>query len=88
MTGDFHVLAVPGGWAVRSESDPTPSSRYNLQEEAISDARALASQARTDLIVHGVDGNIEFRESYRAEAGEGPIAMKAGPPSSFGTPSA
>lgn len=87
MTGDFHVLAVPGGWAVRSESDPTPSSRYNLQEEAIQDARILASQSGTDLIVHGVDGNIEFRESYRSP-GDAPVAVAQGPPTGFGTPNA
>ncbi|BDC51264.1 hypothetical protein F183_A35800 [Bryobacterales bacterium F-183] len=80
MTGDFHVLAVPGGWSIQTETDPTPVARYELRDTAIQDARVLAMQTRTSVIIHGIDGNIEARESFRE-----PTEL---PSSAFGTPNA
>lgn len=58
------VVNHPDGWAVRREGGDRASSVHRTQEQAIDEARRLAQQDRTELIVQDRHGQIRSKDSY------------------------
>jgi hypothetical protein len=70
---NVHVIPHPDGWAVTREN-ARASFVYKRQQEAINSAREFAQHDRVELLVHGGDGKVRFRDRYgndppRAEGG-------------------
>jgi len=63
-TKNQHVIPYRDRWAVRGEGNDRPTSIHNTQGEAIKAAREIATNQRSDLIVHRTDGRIRERDSY------------------------
>jgi hypothetical protein len=61
----FHVVPHKGRWAVRRPNAERVSSTHATQQDAIGAARIRAKRKHGDLIVHGRDGAIRNRDSYR-----------------------
>lgn len=59
-----HVVPRDGGWAVRRSGSDKVTRMFETQREAISAAREIARNQRTELYIHGRDGLIRERESY------------------------
>lgn len=59
-----YVLPLGNGWAVKTNIASKFTVITDSKREAISIARAIARNKKTDLVVHGRDGNIEIQESY------------------------
>jgi len=59
-----HVVPHKDGWAVKSEG----SSRANIirptQEKAIIEARKIAKDQKSEVVIHGRDGRIRDKDSY------------------------
>jgi hypothetical protein len=64
MRGIEYVLPLGNGWVVKNNVVGRFTAITDSKKEAISIARGLAQTNRTQLVVHGRDGNIEIRESY------------------------
>lgn len=62
---NLHVVPRVDGWAVRAEGRSRPTSIHKSQREAIEAARKLAKEAATQLVIHGRDGRIRERDSFR-----------------------
>ena len=62
-----HVVPRGGKWAVRKGGSWRVTRRYETQREAIEAARKLARKQRTVLYIHGEDGRIRQRDSYRED---------------------
>ena len=63
-----HVVPNPnGGWAVKSEGSSRAVKSFETQNHAVSWARSKSKREGLDLIVHGRDGTIRFRDSYRRD---------------------
>ena len=60
-----HVVTHEDGWAVRGEGNDRVTAIYNLQSQAIDRAREIAINYRADVIIHGEDGRIRDRTSYK-----------------------
>jgi hypothetical protein len=56
-------------WTVTLEDETEPISRHDTEQAAIDAGRAAARSQRSDLLIHGHDGEIRERDSYRIEAG-------------------
>ncbi len=59
-----HVVPHDGGWAVRGEGNEKVTSTHDTQREAIDRAREIAQNQRSELLIHGQDGQIRARDSY------------------------
>ena len=71
--GDVHVVRQDGGnWAVKVEGNERVSSTHETQAAARNAGRQVARSNRSELLVHGRDGQIRERSSY----GRDPRASK------------
>ena len=67
-----HTVRGPGGWTNECEVWPRARDPHSTREEAEAAGREWAQQERTDHIVHGPDGTVERRISYRDLADSAP----------------
>jgi hypothetical protein len=65
-----HVVPHQGKWAVKGEGNQRATSIHETQAEATKRARDLARRQKSELLVHGRDGEILFREPF-GHAGKG-----------------
>ena len=61
---DQHVVPHKGGWAVRGAGSRRASSVHRTQGEAITAGREIARNQRTELYIHGRNGQIRERDSH------------------------
>ena len=59
-----HVVPRQGKWAVRSTGSKKAASIHDTQQEAIARARQRAKDQKTELFIHGRDGQVRDRNSY------------------------
>jgi len=59
-----HVVPYQNRWAVRGEGNSRVTSSHNTQSEAINNARTIAQNRRSEVVVHGADGRIRDKDSY------------------------
>ena len=59
-----HVVPHEGGWAVRGANSQRATSVHSTQSEAIDTAREIARNQRTELLIHGRNGQIRERDSF------------------------
>jgi hypothetical protein len=65
MTGkNQHVVPHEGKWAVKGEGSERATSVHDSQAEAAERARDIARRQRSELLVHGRDGEIRSRDSF------------------------
>lgn len=62
---NVHVVPHPdGGWATRSEGADRVGGRHETQRDAIDAGRDQARRNRSELVIHGKDGQIRDKDSY------------------------
>lgn len=72
MSKNQHVTPHPDGWAVKGEGNQRATSVHPTQKEAIANAKQIAVNNGSELLVHGRNGQIRARNSY----GEDPYPPK------------
>ena len=64
MGKNQHVVPHKDGWAIRGAGNSRVSSTHSTQKEAIEAARQTAQNQRSEMLVHGRNGQIRDRNSY------------------------
>lgn len=64
MGKNQHVVPRDGQWAVRGAGNRKATRVFSTQREAISVAREIARNQRSDLVIHRSDGRIGEKNSY------------------------
>ena len=71
MKGDLnmgknqHVTPHPnGGWQVKGAGNSKATVRTDTQKQAISYARTIARNQKSEMIIHGSNGQIRVKDSY------------------------
>ncbi|WP_414054311.1 DUF2188 domain-containing protein [Macrococcus equi] len=60
-----HVVPNPnGGWDVKGEGNTNATSHHETQAEAIDAAKTIAQNQKSELLIHGKDGQIRKRDSF------------------------
>lgn len=59
-----HVVPHSNGWAVKGAGAGKATSVHPTQSAAISAGRNIAQNQRTELLIHGENGQIRARDSY------------------------
>ncbi len=64
MGKNQHVVPHGKDWAVKGENNSKATSVHNTQREAIEQARSIAQNQRSEVLIHGENGRIRERNSY------------------------
>lgn len=65
MGKNQHVTPHPdGGWQVKGANNTKATVRTQTQSESISIAKAIASNQKSELLIHGTNGQIREKNSY------------------------
>jgi hypothetical protein len=70
--GDVHVVPSEKGWKVEVEGSSRARSTHATQAEAARAGREIARRNKSELLVHGRNGQIRDRHTY----GRDPRASK------------
>lgn len=54
-----------GGWAVKKGGSSRATKIYDTQERAIAHGRRIAKSLKAEIYIHGKDGRIRQKDSYR-----------------------
>lgn len=64
MGKNQHVVPHGDDWAVKGEGNSRATSVHSTQQEAIEQARDIAKNQQSELLIHGTNGQIRERNSY------------------------
>lgn len=65
MGKNQHVTKHPSGlWQVKGAGNSKATARTATQKQAIEIARGIAKNQKSELIVHGINGQIRAKNSY------------------------
>ena len=64
MKKNQHVVPHDDGWAVKGEGNQRVSSIHSTQSQAIEAARQTAINNKSEMLIHGRNGQIRERNTY------------------------
>ena len=53
-----------GGWQVKGAGNSRATVRTSTQKEAIAVARSIAINQKSEVVIHGTNGQIRAKDSY------------------------
>ena len=59
-----HVVPRGDGWAVQGAGNSRATSVHATQAAATAEARSIAQNQQSELLIHGRNGQIRERDSY------------------------
>ncbi len=62
--GNQHVIPLGNGWAVKREGSKRFTVITETQKEAITVARGIARNNKSEIVIHSRDGKIRDKDSY------------------------
>lgn len=63
-TNNQHVVPTDTGWAVKGAGNERYTAHFDTQAEAIERAMEIAKNYKSELLIHGEDGEIRERNTY------------------------
>lgn len=64
MGKNQHVVPNNGKWSVKGEGNSKYTTTANTQKEAVERAREIAQNQRSEVVIHGRNGQIRDKDSY------------------------
>jgi len=59
-----HVVPHDSGWAVKGAGNSKATSIHSTQVEAAAQARSIAQNQGSEMLIHGKNGQIREKNSY------------------------
>lgn len=60
-----HVVPNPhGGWDVKRGGAQRASGHFDTKQEAVDSGRKISRNQKTEFVVHGANGRIQFADSH------------------------
>ncbi len=59
-----HVVPLQDGWAVKGEGNSKVTKVHDTQKEAIAQAKEIAKNQKSQIIIHAKDGTIRDEHTY------------------------
>jgi hypothetical protein len=66
MSNNVHVAPSGDGWMVKIDGEAA-SHRYPSRRQAMQVGQRLARAKRSEFVVHGPDGRVRQRDSFRPD---------------------
>jgi len=64
MGKNQHVVKHPDGWAVKGAGNTKATKVVKTQLEAVNYAREIAMNQKSEMLIHGRNGQIREKNSY------------------------
>jgi hypothetical protein len=64
MGKNQHVVPKNGGWDVKGAGNQKSTAHTETQKEAITVAKEIAKNQRSEVVIHGRDGKFRDKDSY------------------------
>lgn len=64
MGKNQHVVPKNGQWGIRGEGNEKLTRIFETQKEAVAVARQISINQKSELLIHGKNGQIRERDSY------------------------
>ncbi len=65
MAKSHHVVPAPqGGWNVKVSGGQKAIKHTDTKQEAVSTARQISKNQKTELVIHNKDGEISQKDSH------------------------
>ena len=65
MARSTHVVPNPkGGWDIKQDGAQRASAPFDNKQDAISKAREISKNQKTELVIHNKDGKISRKDSH------------------------
>ena len=64
MAKNQHVVPVGSKWGVKGEGNSKYTRITSTQREAINEARTIARNQQSELVIHGKNGQIREKDSH------------------------
>jgi len=58
-----HVVPREDGWAVRGAKSTRDTEHFDRKQDAVDRAREISNNQGTELVVHGLNGKIQYKDS-------------------------
>ena len=75
MGKNQHVLSHGERWAVKAEGAPDPVALFKTQSEAWEKAKSIARKERSEVLLHGKNGEIPQHLWPRSQPQQGMTAL-------------
>ncbi|MGH8784840.1 MAG: DUF2188 domain-containing protein [Cupriavidus necator] len=59
-----HVVPRDDGWAVRGAGAKRDTGHFDRKQDAVDRAREISQNQGSELVVHGLNGQIQFKDSH------------------------
>jgi uncharacterized protein YdaT len=59
-----HVVPRDDQWAVRGAGAKRDTELFDRKQEAVDRAREISQNQQTELVVHGQNGRIQYKDSH------------------------
>jgi len=59
-----HVVPHGNDWAVKGAGNKKATSVHSTQSEAIKEAKSIAENQQSEMLIHGKNGQIRERNTY------------------------
>lgn len=59
-----HVVPREDGWAVRGAGAQRDTQVFDRKQDAVDRAREIAQNQKSELVVHGQNGQIQYKDSH------------------------
>lgn len=53
-----------GGWDVKREGAERSSGHFDNKQDAVNAGRSISQNQKTELLIHGMNGKIQSRDSH------------------------
>lgn len=60
----LHVVPHSEGWAVKGAGNQRATAIHSIQQSAIAQARDIARNQGSEMLIHGTNGRIRERNTY------------------------
>ncbi len=64
MGKNQHVVPTSNGWGVKGANNTRITQKFDTQKQAIERAREIAINQKSELLIHGKNGQIREKNSY------------------------
>lgn len=59
-----HVVPRDEGWAVRGAGAQRDTQVFDRKQDAVDRAREISQNQKSELVVHGQNGRIQYKDSH------------------------